>query len=359
TVTNVRGREYDFSKIQGRFGTRINLSSTNTDDVIKWRILQKKETATASLRALYDQKEQSLRNMLSFDTSTHALKAGYRSSEEFAEAYPFQPYQFELLQKVFEKVRKQGEAGKSLSHGERSLLNAFQEALQDLDQADVDGALAPFSLFYDTIETFLDSPVKSTIRRAAKRSDLNPLDVQVLKVLYLIKSISELPATVTNVATLLIDRLDAVRRDLETAVRASLDKLVLHHLVAQNADGTYTFLSDEEQEINREISAIRIDPVQMAEKLGRIFFEDICPRKYRAEKNQRDFDFNKRFDTYAHGVQREPLTLQVLTDATPSTAQMKSLEPGVLVMLLPEAHTEYREAMERSLQIEQYTRRDI
>ncbi|WP_041304183.1 hypothetical protein [Kyrpidia tusciae] len=91
---------------------------------------------------------------------------------------------------------------------------------------------------------------------------------------------------------LLIDRLDAVRRDLETTVRASLKKLVLYHLVAQNADGTYTFLSDEEQEINREISPIRIDPVQVAEKLGRIFFEDICPRKYRADHG-RDFDFNK------------------------------------------------------------------
>jgi hypothetical protein len=356
-VTNVRGREYDFSKIQGRFRTRINLSSTNTDDVIKWRILQKTDVAAASLQALYDQNEQSIRNMLLFDADTQALKAGYRSSKEFAEAYPFQPYQFELLQKVFEKVRKQGEAGKSLSHGERSLLNAFQDALIQLDRAGSEDVLAPFWLFYDTIETFLDGPVKSTVRRAASRDDLTELDVRVLKVLYLIKNITEVKSTVANVTTLLIDGLGVIRRDLEQQVQTSLDRLVRHNLVALNADGTYSFLSDEEQEINREIAAVRIDDVQLAASLGDIFFTEVCPKKHRAA-NGRDFDFNKRFDTYLHGAQREKLTFHVLTSVDSETARMKSLESGVLIMWIPPTITDYRDAMERSLQIEQYARRD-
>ncbi|MCE8424530.1 MAG: hypothetical protein J5U17_01975 [Candidatus Methanoperedens sp.] len=33
----------DFSKIQGRFDTRLSLSSANVDEVIKRRILAKKE----------------------------------------------------------------------------------------------------------------------------------------------------------------------------------------------------------------------------------------------------------------------------------------------------------------------------
>ncbi|WP_029421470.1 BREX system P-loop protein BrxC [Alicyclobacillus macrosporangiidus] len=360
-VTDVRGhgREYDFSKIQGRFSTRVNLSSTNTDDVIKWRILQKTDAATNSLTALYDQREQSIQNMLSFDSDMHAWKAGYRSSKEFAEAYPFQPYQFELLQKVFEKIRRQGEAGKSLSHGERSLLNAFQDALIHLDQARKDEALAPFWMFYDTIETYLDGPVKSTVRRAASRDDLTEFDVRVLKVLYLIKNIAEIKATATNVATLLIDGLGVIRRDLEHSVQVALDKLVLHNLVAQNADGTYSFLSDEEQEINREIAAERIDDALVDERLGKIFFEEdqLCPQVYRAPE-RRDFRFNKRFDRYAHGPQREMLTLQVLTGVPEEMAIQHSMANATLVMWIPPSITDYREAMERSLQIEQYARRD-
>ncbi len=354
TVTAVR--DYDFSKIQGRFRTRVNLSSTNTDDVIKWRILQKTDDATARLRVLFDQQEQSLRNMLSFDTL--AMKAGFPTSEEFAASYPFQPYQFELLQKVFEKVRKQGEAGKSLSHGERSLLNAFQEALQQLDRARGVGALSTFAQFYDTIETFLDGPVKSTVRRAANRSELSAMDVQVLKALYLIKNLSEMPATVGNVTTLMIDSMDAVRRDLEKQVHESLDRLVLYHLIAQNADATFTFLSDEEQEINREIASIRIDPVQLATKLGQMFFSDVCPPKYKAEGG-RDFDFSKRFDSYTHGVPSHALTLHVVLEASPDHAQLLSIPTGMLVMALPIEHTGYRDAMEQSLKIAQYIRKDL
>ncbi len=354
TVTDVR--DYDFSKIQGRFRTRVNLSSTNTDDVIKWRILQKTDEATARLRVLYDQQEQSLRNMLSFDTL--AMKAGFSSSEEFAVSYPFQPYQFELLQRVFEKVRKQGEAGKSLSHGERSLLNAFQEALQQLDRARDVGALSTFAQFYDTIETFLDGPVKSTVRRASGRSELGAKDVQVLKALYLIKNLSEMPATVANVTTLMIDGMEAVRRDVEQQVRASLDRLVLYHLISQNADATFTFLSDEEQEINREIASVRIDPVQLATKLGQMFFSDICPPKYRAEGG-RDFEFSKRFDSYTHGVPSHSLTLHVVSDESPDRAQLLSILTGTLVMALPIEHTGYRDAMEQSLKIAQYTRKDL
>ncbi len=39
SITEVKGR--DFSKIQGRFDTRLNLTSANVDEVIKLRILEK------------------------------------------------------------------------------------------------------------------------------------------------------------------------------------------------------------------------------------------------------------------------------------------------------------------------------
>lgn len=38
-----KSRENDFSKIQGRFHTRLNLTSANVDEVIKRRILEKKQ----------------------------------------------------------------------------------------------------------------------------------------------------------------------------------------------------------------------------------------------------------------------------------------------------------------------------
>lgn len=46
----------DFSKIQGRFDTRLSLSSANVDEVIKKRLLDKTEPAEQTLRLLYDEK---------------------------------------------------------------------------------------------------------------------------------------------------------------------------------------------------------------------------------------------------------------------------------------------------------------
>ena len=63
SVTKVKGN--DFSKIQGRFDTRLSLSSANVDEVIKKRILEKKETPAQTLRLLYGQKTTIIKNLIS------------------------------------------------------------------------------------------------------------------------------------------------------------------------------------------------------------------------------------------------------------------------------------------------------
>lgn len=65
SITKVKGN--DFSKIQGRFDTRLSLSSANVDAVIKKRILDKTETAAQSLRLLYDQKATIIKNLIVFN----------------------------------------------------------------------------------------------------------------------------------------------------------------------------------------------------------------------------------------------------------------------------------------------------
>ncbi len=56
----------DFSKIQGRFNTRLSLSSSNTDEVIQVRLLEKDETAKNELENLFTKKGDILKNQLSF-----------------------------------------------------------------------------------------------------------------------------------------------------------------------------------------------------------------------------------------------------------------------------------------------------
>ncbi|KYD08755.1 BREX system P-loop protein BrxC [Caldibacillus debilis] len=359
-VTNIKDPSYDFSKIQGRFETRINLSSANTDEVIKRRLLEKTDVAKAVLASDYDTKEQTIKNLLAFDRNRSNLRSGYRNREEFIDLYPFVPYQIELLQKVFDKIRKQGEGGAHLSRGERSLIKAFQEVAITLGK-ESGTRIANFAQFFPTITRFLDTSIISTIRRAEDRvlnhEGLEPFDLDVLKTLYMIKGVDEISATLENVTTLLIDSLDCVKNELERKVKASLDRLERAMLIEQHADHTYSFLSDEEQEVNREIKSERIEESLITEELGKYFYDEIFNhRKYRYLKHY-DFDFNRRFDGYTIGQMSNPLTLQVYTEMNPNAA-MESTYPGTLIMCLdPQKAKVAEEAMEQAKKIEAYVRR--
>ena len=69
-ITKNRIKGNDFSKIVGRFYRPLSLSSANTDEVIKLRLLRKDAAAEPFLENLYTEKQAVLKNQISF-TLTH------------------------------------------------------------------------------------------------------------------------------------------------------------------------------------------------------------------------------------------------------------------------------------------------
>lgn len=108
----------DFSKIQGRFYTRLQLSSSNTSEVIQKRLLEKTEDATEALANVFAEKGDILLNQLAFDTTTTASLNRYNDAPSFVDNYPFVPYHYPLVQKVFESIRTKGATGKHLAMAE-------------------------------------------------------------------------------------------------------------------------------------------------------------------------------------------------------------------------------------------------
>ena len=158
SVTKVKGN--DFSKIQGRFDTRLSLSSANVDAVIKKRILEKNDTAAQTLRLLYGQKATIIKNLIVFNDGVE--KKLYADENDFSGVYPFVPYQFNLLASVLTSIRTHGASGKHLSEGERSMLAMFKEsAMKYMDKSE--GTIIPSMLFYDALEQFLDHSHRGVI----------------------------------------------------------------------------------------------------------------------------------------------------------------------------------------------------
>jgi hypothetical protein len=293
-------KQHDFSKIQGRFKTRLSLSGANVDEVIKRRLLFKKAEAREALAKAYDGKHDILKNQLSFVQTGRSFKT-YIDEDDFADCYPFAAYQFILVQKVFESIRKAGATGLHLSQGERSTLDAFQSAARALGEKEI-GALVPFYGFYPAVEGFLDTAVKRTIEQANDNHALEPFDITILKVLFLIRYVEELPGNVDNLVTLCVDEIDMDRLALRKNIEASLTRLEGETLIARNGD-LYFFLTNEERDIGREIKNTTIPSGAEERELGKLIFEDILGdvRKHTYSVTGRDFSFTRFCDEHPIG----------------------------------------------------------
>ncbi len=306
-------KSHDFSKIQGRFKTRLSLSSANVDEVIQERLLAKWDAVQGKLEDIFREKGDILRNQLSFHNVGMTFNK-YKDSDDFCRNYPFAPYQFQLVQRIFEAIRKAGATGLHLSRGERSILDAFQSAGKAVADAEV-GVLVPLYRFYPSIESFLDTAVKRTIDQAQENASLKPFDIDVLRVLFLIRYVDEIRGNIDNLTTLCIDEIDADRLALKKRIEESLLRLEKETLINRSGDNFF-FLTNEERDINREIKSVDLSSSEEAKVLGEIVFDDVLKgtRKHRYQANKMDFSFNRVCDAFPYGSRVDKdLTVQVFT----------------------------------------------
>lgn len=297
--TNVK--EDDFSKIQGRFDTKLSMSSMSVDEVIGKRILDKNENSKMLLSEIYRLESTTLRGIIDFENARDDLRS-YSDEEEFIETYPFVPYQFKVLQSVFEQVRKHGNAGKHLSEGERSMLSAFKEAAITYKEKE-EGVLIPFDIFYESIVEFLNPSITRVIERAASKSETlkdDDFSIRVLKLLFMLKYLNdEMPANLENITTLMIDNINVDKIKLKEKVVKTLEKLENQNLIQRSGE-VYVFLTDDEQDVNREIAQMKVDDNEVSKELSDYIFKQIFDQKrFRFITNNKlkyDKDFNKKMD---------------------------------------------------------------
>lgn len=288
----------DFSKIAGRFKTRLSLSSSNTDEVIQKRLLRKTPEATEMLKSVFAQKGDILKNQITFDHSGPTLK-NFDGPESFVNNYPFAPYHFQLVQKVFEEIRKVGATGAHLAYGERSMLDAFQMAASAIATADV-GALVPMYRFYSAVEGFLDTAVKRTIDQAGENATLDCFDVQMLRTLFMIRYVDLVKGTLSNLVTLSIEKIDEDKLALRKRIEDSLQRLEKESLITRNGD-EFLFLTNEERDITQKIKATDVSSSEENKELASLLFKDLLrdQNKYRHQPNKMDYSLGRYLDGHA------------------------------------------------------------
>jgi len=272
------------------------------------------KAAESELVDLFKQKGDILKSQLSFSHDSTTLKT-FSDPKVFKTNYPFVPFHFQLVQNIFESIRKAGATGLHLARGERSMLDAFQSAAISLSDRKI-GALVPLYEFFPCIENFLDTAVMLSINNARDNSSLKmPFDLYLLQALFLIRYVELIKPNVNNLVTLCIDQVDADRINLKQKIEASLERLEKQNLINRNGD-LYFFLTNDEREVSREIKNTVIPSGAESQLLGEIIFDDILKgkTKHRYMPYKNDYPFNRICDDRIWGKElKDELGLEIIS----------------------------------------------
>jgi uncharacterized protein len=217
---DMKGHDDELSRIQDRFARKIMLTSANVKQVIQKRLLEKNQDGKDKLNNIYIEQVNNLKTLFDFPDGNKDYR-NYKDRDEFVISYPFVPYQFPLFQSSIQNLSKhEAFTGKFSSVGERSMLAVFQIVAKQIKQDEI-GSLATFDMMFEGIRSIVKSNIQWGITQAENQL-LDPLEIKVLKALFLIKYVPEFQATVRNISVLLINNfnqdLNKLKKDVEQAL---------------------------------------------------------------------------------------------------------------------------------------------
>lgn len=323
-VVGDRTREQgnDFSKIQARFSTKVKLTSQDVEEVISKRLLEKNDAGAAAVKAIYVEDSANFKTIFDFVDGAKTYR-NYVDESRFVNTYPFVTYQIPMFQAAIEGLSDHNMfEGKNSSVGERSMLGVVQEVAKLIGGEQV-RYLATFDQMFAGISAALKSAAQSAILQAEKHlpdpaSDVTILANRLLKALFLVKYVDTFKATPRNLTVLVYDRFGLDLKSLGALVQEALNLLEAQSYVQRNGN-IYEYLTNEEQEIEKEIKGVDIDSSEMSSKLFKYLSSDILKtNKMKYAKNGQDFAFGYKLDDIVQGNQRE-LTVHFITPETSYT----------------------------------------
>ena len=246
-----------------------------------------------------------------------------------------------------------------MSRGERSLLSSFQEAGIRIKEKEV-GSLVPFNYFFESIEQFLEDIAKRPFFIAKNERGINEFELEVLKLLFLLKGIKDVKPNIDNIVSFMIDSIDCDRIELENNIKKALLKLEQQVLI-QKAGDEYEFLTNEEQDINKEIKQEKINEEDIYKQLDSYIFGEIFTKNsVYSDETKMKYTFSKRIDEINISKRGEQLDINILTPRADGYNQISLLgtrEGYDLIMRFPADDTSYIDEIKLYLKVENYVKR--
>lgn len=248
------------------YSREVKLEGADTEVIVRKRWLQKDRAQRASIRDLLERA----------DLGPIATTGSFsRSGLDAVESYPFRDVDLRLLREVMQGLLTKGRPsdrdhiqGRALLVLVRALFATFGWGQRPF------GSVVPWDRIFDLLAeetTLVAAWTRDLIDRLTETvGESDPHAVRVAKAVYLLNRTEHVPATEANVATLLVDHVDADRQELLVKTRQSLTLLADEKKYAyaeENAQGeaVYRLLTQEEVSLAEKIEtkAARLPAAQV------------------------------------------------------------------------------------------------
>lgn len=275
TESGIHATDDDYGKIMGRFETRVSLESTDPAYITQKRILDKNAAAEITLKKLYQDKRDAILNQFQMG---HELYKGFGSEEDFLLSYPFVPYQFKLISKVFEAFQRLEYVLAEVKDNERSVLKITHETAKINKDEEV-GTFIPFDAFFN--QMFWQNLIHRGTKAIEPALSLevvksNPFYQRVVKVLFMISNLQDsdkqlFGSTLDNLVLLMMTNLDENKLQLRNKIEEVLNKLIEANIIREE-NKNYYFYNEDEVELSKLIANTTLGTDFVSESLKTILF---------------------------------------------------------------------------------------
>lgn len=289
-VSNVGGStsnpEDEVGKILGRFEVRASLQGTSPEYITQKRILDKKGDVEIMLANMFTKEKAKLDAQFVLP-STYKT---YKDKDNFADYYPFVPYQFQLIKKVLDSFETMNYVDRQVKGNERSLINITYSIARETQEMEV-GEFIPFDRFFGAMfqgsMQHLGQRAFENARQALELIEDEKKQAfyrRVVYVLFMICNLKEedkqqFSATIDNVVTLLMTKIDAskaaIKQDVSSVLAYLIDKAVIRKVKTDNGAEIYEFFTEEESKVAQIIKKQQVDSNTYSDELRKIFFDHL------------------------------------------------------------------------------------
>ena len=225
--------------LQDRFPHRVDLSPADVSEVASRRVLYKNDQGERELRALFTENEGRLNTSCKLQSRSRESEVDEKG---FVDFYPYLPHYIELSINIMAGIRLQPGATKHVGGSNRTIISQVYEMLinQRTDFANRPvGDLVSLDAIYDLIEGQVGSSKQRDVAEIAARFANDPADggwaSRVAKTIALLEFVSDLPRTPSNIAAMLVDRVN--RSAPLPEVEAALERLTEAQFVRETGEG--------------------------------------------------------------------------------------------------------------------------